>query len=268
MVPQHGARTPSRAVMAMVRSDGLWSRLPDAAFERSGGVSRWSPTKQIPYAVGRHYKQLSKAETIWRAWYVVMNNGRTSRSAQTRADIAAFAADAPKHIQRIAWQLQRGKYVFAPGHGVAIPKKNKTDKRPIVMAPIANRIVQRAILDVVQSVPAIKEKLQSGRNFGGIEGTGVPKAVKEAYTAARSSRYFIRTDIKAFFDNVPRELAISKITSEILDAEFNALLKHATTTELSNLAQLGRDGELFPLEDIGVAQGSPAAVAASTGKLS
>ncbi len=206
--------------------------------------------------MGKLFKQLSKPETIWRAWSVVLENGRTSKSARTRAEIAAFAADAPKLIQKIAWSLPRGRYRFEPAHGVAIPKKNKKDKRPVVMAPISNRIVQRAVLDVVQSIPAIKEKLKRGRNFGGIEGVGVPKAIKEAYLASRAAGHFIRTDIKAFFDNVPRELAIAKIVAETRDPEFDEILRQATTTELSNLSALGRDRELFPLEEIGVAQGS------------
>ena len=161
--------------------------------------------------MGALYKKLAKPETIWRAWSVVHENGRTSKSARTRAEIESFSAEAPRQIQRIAWQLQRQKYRFEPAHGVAMQKKNKKAKRPVVMAPIPNRIVQRALLDVIQSIPAIKEKLLRGRNFGGIEGVGVPKAVEEAYIAARSSGYFIRTDIKAFFDNVPREKAIAKI---------------------------------------------------------
>jgi RNA-directed DNA polymerase len=156
--------------------------------------------------VGKLYRKVCKPETLWRAWSVVLENGRTSRSARTRADIAEFAAEAPRHLQSIAWKLQRGKYQFEPAHGVAIPKKNKADKRPVVMAPIPNRIVQRAILDVVQLIPTIKEKLKRGRNFGGIEGVGVPKAVKEAYLAARKAGYFIRTDIKSFFDNIPAPL--------------------------------------------------------------
>jgi hypothetical protein len=206
--------------------------------------------------VGKLYKRLCKAETIWRAWSVVLENGRTSRSARTRAEVSEFAADAPKRIQNIAWKLPRGQYQFAPAHGIAILKKNKKDKRPVVMAPIPNRIVQRAILDIVQTIPAIKQKLSSGRNFGGIAEAGVPKAIREAYIASRRNGLFIRTDIKSFFDKIPREKAISKVTRETGDVAFNEIVKMATTTELDNLVALGRDGELFPLEEIGVAQGS------------
>lgn len=202
------------------------------------------------------YQKVCKTESIWRAWSVVLENGRTSRSARTRAEISEFAADAAKHVPRIAWNLQHRRFRFAPAHGVRLLKKNKVDKRPVVQAPIGNRIVQRAILDVVQSIPAIAAKLKRGRNFGGIEEAGVPKAVEQAYIASRKSGYFIRTDIKAFFDKIPRGAAIEKITRESSDAEFNALLTLATNTELDNIAQLGRDKELFPLEEVGVAQGS------------
>jgi len=124
------------------------------------------------------------------------------------------------------------------------------------MAPIPNRIIQRAILDIIQTIPAIKQKLSSGRNFGGIAEAGVPKAIREAYIASRNSGHFIRTDIKSFFDKIPRETAVSKVTRETGDETFNEMVRLATTTELDNLVTLGRDGELFPLEDIGVAQGS------------
>src|SRR5262249_47538435 len=135
-------------------------------------------------------------EAIWRAWHVVQENGRRSKSARTRAEVADFAASAPKKIQRIAGQLRRGTFRFSPALGIAIAKKNKSAKRPVVLAPIESRIVQRAILDVIQGLPAIQNKLHAGRNFGGIEGQGVPEAVAEAFSAARQSGYYIRTDIK------------------------------------------------------------------------
>lgn len=207
-------------------------------------------------SMGQLYKRLRKPETIWRAWAAVQENGRTSKSARTRAEIADFAASAPAHITRLIGQLTRGTFKFAPALGIPFKKKDKKTKRPVVLAPVPNRIVQRALLDVIQDIPEIQQKLSRSRNFGGIEGVGVPEAVVEAFKAARRSGYFIRTDIKSFFDNIPRERALKKIVAHTADPEFDEILIRATTTELSNLASLGRDQELFPLEDIGVAQGS------------
>jgi RNA-directed DNA polymerase len=206
--------------------------------------------------LGALYDLARKPERIWHAWAVIQENGRRSRSSETRAEVADFGKNAPKHISRIVQQLQRRTFRFAPSLGVPIAKKGTTKKRPLVLAPIPNRIVQRAILEVAQNIPSVQQRLRQGCNYGGVEGRGVPDAVLAAFRAAGQCGYFVRTDIKSFFDRVPRAKAVECVTTHSDDLEFNQLLSQASTTELSNLALLGRDKELFPLADIGVAQGS------------
>jgi len=77
--------------------------------------------------------------------------------------------------------------VFLPQKGIIL-KTSSGKKRPVVVAPIESRIVQRAILDTVQLIPEIKEKLTSGHNFGAVPGPefGVPNAIYAA-TAAVSA---------------------------------------------------------------------------------
>ena len=191
-----------------------------------------------------------------KAWLIIHANGLSSESVTTRNEVRAFAEDSDRHIQRIARQLQQRNFKFAPSRGIPVKKKGKTSKRPLVKSPLPNRIVQRAILDVLQSLPRIKSILGSKHNFGGIESAGVPEAIRHAYIAAQEAKYFIRTDIKSFFVNIPRSKAIEIVTRITHEAEFDALLVQATDTELDNLIQLGRDSELFPLEGKGVAQGS------------
>ncbi len=203
------------------------------------------------------YDKLRKRRSLRRAWQVVYSNGVKSKSEHTRQEVADFAENAETNLARIERQLRTRKFMFAPSRGIPIAKKNKPGKkRPIVMSPVPNRIVQRAILDVVQELPEIRVKQNSGFNFGGIPGIGVPEAVEFAYRTALTYPYFIRTDIRAFFDNIPRSTALEKISSLVEDDDFNDLLKRATDTELDNLVQLGIDEQLFPLEDDGVAQGS------------
>jgi retron-type reverse transcriptase len=201
-------------------------------------------------------QQVRTKSVLQHAWSVIYANGIRSESANTRSEVADFASDAHREVDRIERKLRGGTFVFPPAVGIAIKKKTGNKKRPIVKSPIPSRIVQRAILDVIQRLPEIKTKLGQHHNFGGIEGVGVPEAIEEAYKASLSHAYFIRSDIKSFFDKIPRDLALEKITSITKEPDFDKLLKKATDTELSNLKQLGRDGELFPLQKIGVAQGS------------
>jgi retron-type reverse transcriptase len=207
--------------------------------------------------LGTLYRKLQSVKRLRKAWSVVYKNGISSKSKITKKEIEEFSVLSETHLSRISNQLRKFKFKFSLSHGVAIPKPNKPNKkRPIVVSPVENKILQRAILDVIQEIPEVADKLISRFNFGGVPEVAVPEAVKKAYLTSLEKPYFIRTDIKAFFDNIPRPKALKIINDSIDDIEFQDILKRATNTELDNLATLGRDTELFPLEDKGVAQGS------------
>ena len=203
------------------------------------------------------YRKLCSVPRLRKAWSVVYKNGIASKSAITKKEIEEFSFDSETYLNRIASQLRKYKFRFKPSRGLAIknPKKPHS-KRPIVISPVANKILQRAILDVIQEIPEIAQKLNSKFNYGGVQEIGVPEAIHKAYVTSLEKPYFVRTDISKFFVNVPRAKALNLLTSVIDDIEFNDILVQATNTELDNLAQLGADKELFPLEDSGVAQGS------------
>lgn len=207
--------------------------------------------------MGKLYDQVRSIKTLRKAWVAIYQNGIRSTSPETRKEIVKFSEDVETHLARIANQLRKGKFKFVPAHGVAIKKKGKNSKRPIVLSPIPNRIVQRALLDVIQTLPEVITIQKSWQNFGGVPEIGVPEAVTTAYEAMLKNQHFIRTDIQAFFVNIPRAAALAKITQFTnSDGAFNELLVGATEVELDNVAELALDAQLFPLEEIGVAQGS------------
>ena len=223
-------------------------------------LSRWvaaNPWEPVEPQMGKLYDQVRSVGTLRSAWHVIYQNGIRSKSSQTRREISEFAEDAETHLSRISRQLRTNKFKFAPSHGIPVQKKGKSSKRPLVLSPIPNRIVQRAILEVIQNLDEIKTMQRSWLNFGGVPELGVPQAVTTAYKAMLQKPFFIRTDIESFFVNIPRNTALQKITDLTKgDDAFNSLLKFATDVELDNIAQLESDASLFPLEDIGVAQGS------------
>lgn len=196
--------------------------------------------------------------TLFKAWASVRENGLKSTSLQTRNEVKEFAKSAETTIVGISDRLRKRTFRFEAARGVLISKKNKKSKRPVVIAPIVSRVVQRAILDVIQTVPAVKAVLHAGYNFGGIDGKGfgVPNAVAKALACTQQSGYYIRTDIKSFFTAVPRQRALAELAKHTHDVAFNGLLKKATDTELADAQRFGKDLQLFPLGDLGVAQGS------------
>jgi hypothetical protein len=188
----------------------------------------------------------------------VRENAKKSACADTRAKAQEFAFQEQRNLERIGRQLLEHRFKFEPQQGVLISKPGKTSKRPIVIAPVPSRIVQRAMLDIIQEDPGIDAVLKRGHNFGGVvgHGLGVPAAIKAAWSASKTHGFYIRTDIKSFFTKVPRALALQKVTARIGDVDFNNLLKDATDVELIDVESMGSDVMLFPLSDEGVAQGS------------
>jgi hypothetical protein len=204
------------------------------------------------------YKKLCQLKSLETAWRVVQQNGLQSQSPETYEEVVDFGKNSKAELRRLQKELLDQKFKFRPSRGIAAKKKGKTKKRPIVSSPVRERVVQRAILDRLQKLPAIKRGLRAGFNYGGLNDLGVPAAVGHAYQVAQSHKFFIRTDIKSFFDKVPRARAITPILDAVKhDLDFSRLFKEAVTTELENLAALSpEDQRLFPLGETGLPQGS------------
>lgn len=221
-------------------------------FASGGSVSA------TPVDVFGHYKKIYSRKTLRAAWRVVYANGIASEKEETKRLVKEFSVGIETHLERLYRQLSKDRFKFMPAEGILIPRKGKTP-RPLVKSPIPNRIVQRAILEVLQSAPAIERFYKNPSSFGGIKGRclGVPGAVRAVYEAITSglAKYYIRSDIASFFTKIPRKIVLEKISLVIPDKKFQTILEKATDVELANLARLGAAATLFPSYEVGVAQG-------------
>ena len=218
------------------------------------GPATAKKTVEFPY-----YDAVKRTKTLHSAWRKVYSNGIRSKSLETRNLVKEFNNNSYSNIERIYRQLLRDKFRFAPAKGVPIPRPNKAP-RPIVIAPIANRIVQRSILDVLQCQDSIYRYINTPFSFGGIKDYNEPKGVQTAVAAAQTAiaqgaKWYIKSDINNFFTNIPKRMVINIVSSFIRDNKFSQLFEAAIDVELQNMAELGTKAELFPIFEIGVAQG-------------
>ena len=186
-------------------------------------------------------------------------NGLNSPQPRTRDAIKRFDAQAYLELPRIARELLTGRFEFALQDGVLLSRGAGKAPRPVVVAAIKNRVVQRAILDVLQRVRSIRSVLLSDTSFGGIATRGVRTAIAETAKALEAGHeWFYRSDIKDFFTKIPRERVVQFVIEATADAEISELLKRAAETKLrpESVVKLGEDVRLFPLDGTGVAQGS------------
>jgi retron-type reverse transcriptase len=195
------------------------------------------------------------------AWHAIRRNAETSQTASTKEKAREFGHDLPKNLRKLQDKLRQG-YKFEPAHGAALSKGPGKGKRPLVIAPLHDRIVQRAILDVLQQSPEltkVKAVLETPTSIGGIPGRGVDCAIKLIDHAWSSGCNFAAgSDIKGFFTKIPKGDVINFLTDAVPDPSFVSLVEKALTVELQNAGQMKADDlHLFPTGADGVAQGCP-----------
>jgi len=208
--------------------------------------------------MGKVFHKATERAALFDAWRKIRSNGLKSRLAETRSAVEAFEQKADRNIRRIQKALRADTFEFEPQRGVLLTKSSG-GKRGVVIASVYNRIVERAILDALQTHSQFIKNVNSIRtSIGGVPQRSVPHGlamVRNAYDSGR--RYFVRSDISGFFDNIPRLQVIDRIAADIDDQRFIELMKKATTVTLANESALGEDRSVFPTDEEGVAQGSP-----------
>ena len=121
-------------------------------------------------------EKLRAIRNLESAWQTIQENGRSSKSDKVKLELEEFAADAQNRLRSLQSKLARNTFTFPPATAVPIPK-DKPPKdggrqkiRPIVLAPVESRIVQRALLNVLLDIDGLKPYVKTEFSFGGIRG--------------------------------------------------------------------------------------------------
>jgi hypothetical protein len=220
------------------------------------------------------YKRLRSRTVLHRAWRVVRASGLSSLSLDTERQTKIYDENSFNNLEKLARRLREQKFKFENEIGVALPKgRGKSGRRPLVVAPIENRIVRRAILDVMQGygdvtsnprmkwsgIPSIRDVMKTPTSVGGILGRGVPLGLSLIDRAVKDGHHwFIRSDIRDFFTRIPVAQIVNFLRESVQDEAFCNLFADALATNLVNKDELEERNhfKLFPNAEIGVAQGS------------
>lgn len=205
------------------------------------------------------FDDLKKRSTLRRAWLHLKANSGRSISDTTRKYIEQFDQDSEKNINRMQSKLREGTFKFLPQRAVTIKKDGSAKKRAIVVAPVENRIVERALLDCMQrKVPFVQQVLNTETSIGGVPNRGVAHGIGLVYQKLQEKdAYYIRSDISDFFPAIKKDKVFEVLRREIKDLQFLTLLEQAVSVNFDNEGELGEDRKLFPDGFTGVPQGSP-----------
>ncbi len=181
--------------------------------ERSALVAAYPPVTTAPIRLA----QLTR-ERLAGAWHHILT-GQDDLVAST-AGLRRFARQADQRLDRLAQQLDAGTYLPRPLIPVNIPKP-QGGTRHLAIPPVTDRIVERAILEIL--TPAIDPHLHDAAHAYR-PGRGIHTAIQELARRRDDQHPWVaRTDLTDCFDNLPAH-HLPELLSSIIDADLATVI--------------------------------------------
>ena len=100
------------------------------------------------------FKELRTSENLFAAWRHVKRSALKSKNLDIQGKASEFEHQHQRHLKRIQAELRADQFIFDGVEGVLKDKKQREavgkNPRPIAIGTIRNRVVQRAILQILQ----------------------------------------------------------------------------------------------------------------------
>jgi RNA-directed DNA polymerase len=134
-----------------------------------------------------------------------------------------YEADLERNIEDLHSRLHRGAYRARPSRRVYIPKPDGR-QRPLAVAALEDKIVQRAVAVVLN---AIYEEAFLGLSYGFRPGRGAHDALDALVVGIKRTKvnWILDADIRSFFDTVNQEWLIKFVEHRIGDPRIIRLIR-------------------------------------------
>lgn len=141
-----------------------------------------------------------------------------------RVTIRDFEADWEMHLNEIQRKLKQDRFEPQPVRRVYIPKPgDPSARRPLGVPVVADRVVQQAILQVLDP---LFDAYLSERSFGFRKGRKAHHAIATAIRDARDGyRHVVDADVAAFFDRLDHQVTMSRVQQRVGDGRVLRLIE-------------------------------------------
>lgn len=173
-----------------------------------------------------------KPSALKAAWAKVargkLGKPTASRAGSDGHSLQSFALRLDDELAELARRLRQGKYKFSPLDPYFVPKQD--GRLRVICAPsIADRVVQRSILDSISSRQAW---MKNPVSYGFVSDRGVELAAKKAVEYRKTKPWVFKTDITKFFDCVDRQLLRAKVKQQVRQTSLHPLILDAMKCEI------------------------------------
>lgn len=159
--------------------------------------------------------------TLGLAWDKVHSNA--GACGVDGISVGHFGKDSQHRLLDIKEHLNKGTYEPKPVKRVMIPKPGSSEKRPLGIPTVRDRIVQTAVRMVIEP---IFEREFASHSYGFRPGRGCKDALRRVDELLQSGlTHIVDVDIKAYFDTIPHERLMALVRERIADGRVLTLIE-------------------------------------------
>lgn len=172
-------------------------------------------------------KWYSLIDKVWNtdnlsaAWMKTWANGGSA--GVDGQSIQRFTARLNEEIEQLHEQLEKGTYIAQPVQRSWIPKPGSTEKRPLGIPAVRDRIAQGAIRNVIEP---IFEHSFAEHSYGFRPGRGCKEALRRVEGLLKEgNNWVVDLDFKSYFDTIAHDRLIGRVEELISDGRLLELLR-------------------------------------------
>lgn len=149
--------------------------------------------------------------------------GKKGAAGVDRQTVADFAEHEREELLRLHQQLRDGMYRPAPVRRAWIPKPGSSEKRPLGIPTVRDRVVQTAVLHVIEP---ILDVTFHERSYGFRHGRGCHDALQCVADLLEAGYvYVVDADLKGYFDTIPKDRLLDLVERKISDRRILGLVR-------------------------------------------
>jgi group II intron reverse transcriptase/maturase len=168
------------------------------------------------------WDKVLRRDVLWRAWVSVsVNEGAAGVDRITVADVEQYGV--ARLLDELACELREGRYRPLPARRVFIPKPGTSERRPLSIPAVRDRVVQAAVKLVLEPVfEADFLPCSFGFRPKVSAHDGLQVVINEAW---RGRRWVVETDIANCFEAIPKDRLMAAVEERVVDQSVLKLLR-------------------------------------------
>lgn len=140
-----------------------------------------------------------------------------------KQSVSQVAKHQEQTIQKLEQELRTNQYRPQAVKRVWIPKPGSQEKRPLGVPTVRDRILQGAVLQVIEP---IYERAFASQSYGFRPGKGCKEALRRVdELLKRGYHWVVDADLKSYFDTIPHEGLMERVGEKIADSRVLNLIR-------------------------------------------